>query len=271
MTKHRLLLFLGIPLLGALLIAGVRIGDRSGTFYGTAESFGDGTVRTFMTRHSDGRPLSVGILLSDGALNNLPAEMPHVGPAHETALTLPRQARDLPFDHVSVDWNPMGHEPEGLYALPHFDVHFYVMTEAERNTIDPTAKNFEVKAGRQPEAAFLPPNHVPAPGAVPRMGNHWVDLAAPEMNGQPFSTTVLYGTWDGNVTFLEPMITKAYVESVREMEGQMVEKAIPQPEKVQVTGYYPMSYSIQYDDLKNAYAITLGGLTLRTASHGSAK
>ena len=38
MTNHRLLLVLGIPLLGALLIAGVRLGDRSGTFYGNAES-----------------------------------------------------------------------------------------------------------------------------------------------------------------------------------------------------------------------------------------
>jgi hypothetical protein len=268
MTKHRILLFLGIPLLGALLIAGLRIGDRSGTFYGPATPLGDGTVRTVLTRESDGQPLSIGVLLSDGALNNLPAEMPPAGPAHETVLALPRQARDLPFDHVSVDWNPMGHEPEGLYALPHFDVHFYMMTEAERNTIDPTAGDFEVKAGRQPDGAFLPANHVLAPGAVPRMGAHWVDLAAPEMNGQPFSTTFIYGTWDGNVTFLEPMITKGFVESVREMEGQMFEKAIPQPEQVQVTGYYPTLYSIQYDDLKNSYALILGGLTLRTASQG---
>lgn len=268
MIRKRLVLLFLLPLVGALVITGVRMSDRSGTYYGDAVSLGDGTVRTFVTRDADGRPLSTGLLFSEEVLTNLPMDMPSMGPAHETTLTLPRQARGLPFDHVSVDWNPMGHEPEGMYTQPHFDFHFYMMTETERNTIDPMAADFEAKAGRQPEASFLPARHVLAPAAVPRMGNHWIDATAPELNGQPFSTTFIYGTWDGKLTFLEPMITKAYIESVRDLSEQMVQKAIPQPMAVQRSGYYPTSYSVQYDATEKTYAFVLDGLTLRTASTG---
>lgn len=268
MTRKQLVLLFTLPLLGALAITGIQTSDRSGTYYGDAVSLGDGTIRTFVTRNAGGRPLSTGLLLSEAALNNLPMDLPAMGPAHETVLTLPRQARGLPFDHISVDWNPMGHEPEGMYTQPHFDFHFYMMTEDDRSTIDPMADDFEAKATRQPDAAFLPVEHVMAPGAVPRMGNHWIAATAPELNGQPFSATFIYGTWDGKVTFLEPMITKAYIESVRDLPGQVVQKVIPQPAAVQRSGYYPTTYSVQYDATEKTYAFVLDGLTPRTASTG---
>lgn len=264
MTKNRIFLLLLLPLLGGLLITGLRLSGRAGSVvYGDPQPLGDGTVRSFVTHDAEGQPLTVGVSMTAAALQNLPDRPPQVGPAHEVVLLLPKRSRDLPFDHISVDWNPMGHEPDGMYDAPHFDIHFYMMTDAERNTIDPAASDFEEKASRHPEAAFLPANHVPAPDAVPRMGNHWVDADAPEMNGQPFSMTFLFGSWDGRVTFLEPMITKASLEDVREREGQMMRAAIPQPDSVATPGYYPTAYSVQYDDREETYAVVLEGLTRR--------
>ena len=34
------------------------------------------------------------------------------------------------FQFVQFDWNPKGHEPEGVYTLPHFDFHFYTVSDA---------------------------------------------------------------------------------------------------------------------------------------------
>ena len=73
-----------------------------------------------------GTPLAAGLTLSDDALESLPSE--------PTSWVLPfhRKASATPFTHVLIDYNPHGHEPPGVYDLPHFDVHFYIIPSAER-------------------------------------------------------------------------------------------------------------------------------------------
>ena len=67
-------------------------------------------------------------------------------------------------------------------------------------------------AGAKP----LPAGEMPATyintGLVPTMGAHWIDVTAPELNGQPFTETFIFGSFDGKMTFYEPMITKAFIE-----------------------------------------------------------
>jgi hypothetical protein len=39
-----------------------------------------------------------------------------------------------------LDWNPRGHIPDGVYTVPHFDVHFYLITREQREEIVPVAR-----------------------------------------------------------------------------------------------------------------------------------
>ena len=84
------------------------------------------------------------------------------------------------------------------------------------------------------------------------MGAHWVDKEASEFNGGTFTRTFIYGSYNGTVTFLEPMITMAYLQT---RANDMV--PIPAPAKYATPGYYPLAYKVAYDGAKHAYAIGL--------------
>ena len=74
------------------------------------------------------------------------------------------------------------------------------------------------------------------------MGAHWVDITSPELNQQDpktFTQTFIYGSYDGKVIFMEPMITKIYLDTVNNFE-----RNIPQPAKFKTTGYYPTKMKI---------------------------
>jgi len=88
---------------------------------------------------------------------------------------------------------------------------------------------------------------------------HWLDFTAPELNGATFTQTFIYGSYDGQVTFYEPMITEQFI-----LANPAFERAIPQPAKVQKTGYYPTKMRIaKADKITN---IILEGFVLRQAS-----
>ena len=72
------------------------------------------------------------------------------------------------------------------------------------------------------------------------MGAHWMDVTSPEFHGQPFTHTFVYGSYDGKVTFLEPMVSITTLQS-----GATIHKAIRQPQHFDpVNTYYPTQYSI---------------------------
>ena len=135
--------------------------------------------------------------------------------------------------HVFLNWNPAGHEPPGIYDLPHFDFHFYLVPDAER-----VASTDMAKINIQPAADYVPANHM-AGAPVPQMGLHWLDLASPELSGAKFTQTFIYGSYDGKVTFIEPMITKEFLLNTTNFE-----RSIPQPAKYQRAGYYPTKMRI---------------------------
>lgn len=96
-------------------------------------------------------------------------------------LDLPSTSDAFPFNFVMLNWNPHGHPPAGIYDLPHFDLHFYMMPESEALAIPglpPTEMDPE-----PPLAKYIPENYVMIPGRVPGMGCHWEDTTAPEYNG----------------------------------------------------------------------------------------
>lgn len=257
--------------------------------YGPSVKVGNGIARTYVVvDKSTDAPLELGVALSEDAMEGLPARDPHA--AHKAAtsahehldnhaylLSLPKRGV-APYQFVELDWNPGGHEPPTVYDTAHFDFHFYTISPAEREAIAPSDSRFQKKADMLPPEAQRPPFYVvaappgaPAPG-VPLMGVHWVDVRSPELQrmfGKPdawrsFTTTFIYGSWEGRFTFLEPMITKAHIIAKKTaIDPAMRDQVIPVPTPSQYgsAGYYPSAYRIAWDSQAKEYRIALTQLS----------
>jgi hypothetical protein len=245
--------------------------------YGTPVTLGNGQARTYvLVDPRSGQPTEVGVALSARALDGLPKHSPDHGPGthgpySEYLLELPAD-NPTPYRFVEVDWNPHGHG--GPYTAPHFDFHFYRVPLATRNQIDLGAADFAAKAARLPAEEEMPAGYVsthvllgtsPAGMTVPRMGLHWVDTKSPELppSNLPFTRTFIVGSWDGQVIFDEPMVTRAFILAQR--SGPATAQAIPLPaaRRYAPAGFYPVSYGIRWDETAGEYRIALQGLTRR--------
>jgi Domain of unknown function (DUF5602) len=246
--------------------------------YGSPLKVGNGRARAYVVRRvRDGQATEVGVALDEAAMQGLPARSTHAGggdghahvDSYEYLLPLPRR-HGTALQLVELNWNPGGHEPPGIYDVPHFDFHFYTISQAERDAILPSDPAFMTKAARYPAASavpagfmVLPPAPAPVP-AVPKMGVHWSNLAAPELQppGSPsyaaFTHTFIYGSWDGRFTFAEPMITREFLQT----KPDIVVPVSPLPREAQ-TGIIPTGYRIRWDGKAREYRIALSGLTAR--------
>jgi hypothetical protein len=220
---------------------------------GPEVAMSQGTARTEVTLNRNGDPVSMSVVLSEGALSGLPATA-----RTEYVLPLPVEATGTRFDHAVVNWGPMGHPPEGVFDAPHFDVHFYMISVQQRDAITPADPQFEAKANRQPAPEFVPRNFTGDPGAIPRMGTHWADRTTGAYQGQGFTHTMVYGFFDGSMVFIEPMITKAFLETRPNVE---VDFAVPS--KYPQAGSYPSRYAVRYDASRKEYRIELLGFASR--------
>jgi hypothetical protein len=247
--------------------------------YGAAQALGQGTARTYVTLDNSGRATSLGVALSESAMTGLPqVPMPGMPSAAMLSLAIPAEAAGTGYDHVMLDWNPAGHEPEHVYTHPHFDFHFFQISTAERDAMNPGNPEFGPKSGIFPQAAFVPAgfmaasvlaNIPPAAAAVPLMGMHWLDTSSPELqpppNNHQFTRTFIYGSFDGRFIFVEPMITKAFIESAKGKEGGY-SFPVSVPDKVAITGAYPNAYSVRYDATAQEYRIAIEGLVAKQAT-----
>ena len=263
----------GATTLVAITIVGVAIAcsgsttavDQSALVYGPSVNFAQGSARAWVQTDPSGAASAIGIAITEAALAGLPTTVSGPSPtALMASLPLPAAAAGTGFDHAELGWNPLGHDPVQIYGQPHFDMHFYTVTAATQLAILPNDPQWATKAANLPAAAFVPTGYVspPAPiaaNAVPQMGVHWTDVKSPEFNGQPFSSTFIYGSWDGQFIFMEPMITKAFLDS----HPANVMRNIPQPAQWAKTGSYPTTYTVNYDAVAKEFRITLGGLTKR--------
>ncbi|WP_432697545.1 DUF5602 domain-containing protein [Marinobacterium sp. YM272] len=231
--------------------------EMSGTFEGPPVAIGQGQAWTFVTLDEQGKAQTLGIRLSEEALSGLPADVPPSG-AWEYDLQLPAEAAALGYDHVTLDWNPHGHIPEGVYDSPHFDFHFYAIDHSARDEITLDAASLE-RARKAPETDYMPEGYALPPGTeVPKMGAHAIDPSSSEFNGEPFTKTFIYGFYDGKVIFVEPMMTLDYLAS-------RPDESIPvkQPAAYEKGFAYPTSYGIRFDKMGKRYEVTLEGLARR--------
>ena len=220
--------------------------DKYNTFYGPPSKLGKGKVRTFVSISHQGLPKEVGIILTKDALQGLPDDgVSLVLPFHQKAMNV------LPFKHVYVNWNPQGHPPiPGPYEVPHFDFHFYMISSEERMLISPASP----KMNALPPPALWPADYVPTPSGEPEMGKHWINpLGSPEICcGQPFTHTLIHGSYDAKFIFIEPMITRAYL-----MGNEQVSQPFSPFKQFVVPGtWYPSTYNIKTDDGARIVSLT---------------
>lgn len=294
--------WLAVPAVVAVLIAARTANQNEGTpvrdrayptatavrLDGVAQKVGKGTTRTYvLVDQTTGAALEVGVALSDGALDGLPApmqmsaadkaSMEHMD-MHTWTLELPEK-NPTPFKFVTFGWNPQGHEPPGVWDVPHFDFHFYTVARAVIDSIVPSNPRFAEKAAKLPAqerraqfyldastATKMPPTAM----TVPQMGLHWFDVRTPEVQAmaghpeayRPFTKTYIYGSWDGQFTFGEPMITRAHLLDVRSRGADEVME-VPLV-KFNEPGSYPGAYRITWDAESREWRIALTQFSVAT-------
>jgi len=230
---------------------------RQGEVYrGQSVTIGKGIAQVVVRTDKSGKPRAVAIMLTQGVLRGLPTGRNPKNPEGEWdyALPMPTEGPKTGYTHVVVDWNPDGHPPPHVYTVPHFDFHFYTMT--------PDAVAKVAFTGPKDPAAEVSDATIIAPGykvipetAINQMGVHAVELGAPEFHGKPFTATFIYGYYRNQLTFIEPMITHAFL-----MEKPRFAKSVAVPARYSSAGYYPTWYSVRYLPRWKAYLVSLDGL-----------
>ncbi|HUF57770.1 MAG TPA: hypothetical protein VMM55_14550 [Thermohalobaculum sp.] len=277
----------------AVLLAASLLALPAGAMAATAErpsaplGAGEVSVRAELT--PDGAaPSAIVLRFDEASLSDLPSERNTTGRCfdidadgafadgecegdYELRLALPPElsARgDVPFGWVMVNWNPGGHPP-GPWQIGHFDVHFYMMPEAELDAIGlgpcgilMDCEDFERAIVPVPPR-YVHPDHVNVDAAVGGMGNHLIDSKTPELMDakNAFTHTWVFGAYDGEIIFYEVMLTPVYMTL-----GQSGCHPIKQPEAWQKAGWYPTSYCIRFDTETRAHEISLEDFVLREAS-----
>ena len=250
-----------VTAIGLALSAAIPRGDR--TVRGRIETIGAGTAQSFLTLDPQGRPLAIGVTLSAGAMQQLPPTPNTVSRCYdldgngrhtghecigdlERVLDVPlARSAEPPFKWITVNWNAAGHPAP--YNRPHFDFHFYAVDRAVVEAITPGRCGELVDCGhftratRPVPARYLPNGHVNVGAVVPRMGNHLLDSQSPEIKDSlPFTRTFIYGAYEGDLIFWEPMVTLDFLKQTQDACF-----AISQPEEFRQSGYYPTQYCMR--------------------------
>lgn len=230
--------------------------QRSEVYRGQEVSIGKGIAQVVVRTDASGTPRAVAIMLTQGVLRGLPADR---NPKNSEgiwyySLPMPTDGPKTGYTHVVIDWNPHGHPPPHVYTLPHFDFHFYTMKQDELAKVTFTGP--KDPAAAVSDATIIPPGYKVIPDtAINQMGVHAVELGAPEFHGKPFTATFIYGYYRNRLTFVEPMITHAFL-----LEKPRFTKSIAVPARYSSAGYYPTRYSVRYLPRWKAYLVSLDGL-----------
>ena len=233
--------------------------DLSGTFYGSTTTMANGSGRAYVTLDATGTPTELGVALTETALDGLPTTKA------EYVFAFPAEASATAFQHAAINWEPTGHAP-AAYLVPHFDFHFYMISSQQREAITSADPSYATKLALQPTASFLPAGYVIGMG-MERMGMHWRDPASPELSGAPFTSTFIYGSYDGKIIFAEPMIAKSYLDS----KPALVVRPLKLPQQYSTTGQQATAYSTVYDATKKELRIALVDLVRVVASPSASR
>jgi hypothetical protein len=199
--------------------------------------------------------IDLGALVPVASIESAPKEYAMAWPPKPvTALALPAAAQQKSgFTHLTIFWEAMGHPP-GPYLTPHFDFHFYTISQEQRGAMDCSDLS---KPSALPTGYSLPDVTLPPPMAemigisnlvglcVPGMGMH--SLLTTELEStSTFRGTMVVGYYQGKPIFVEPMITQTML-----MEKQAFDLAIPAIPGME--GSRPRAFRAEYDQQRQAY------------------
>lgn len=185
-----------------------------------------------------------------------PADAEMVWPPKElVTVALPEEARvALGIDHMGINWEAHGHPP-ATFAVPHFDFHFYNITQDEVGTID--CSN-DAKPGQLPAGYTLPDVDVPGLGVlvglcVPRMGMHaMVDHDAHATDA--FEASMILGYYAGQAIFFEPMVSRELL-----MKRSDFSLSVPAIDDLPPGVHYPREFRAEYDGAGRQYRLVFAG------------
>jgi hypothetical protein len=247
------------------------------TKWGAPVRLGDGEVKTFTTVTPAGVPKYYGMYMERAALEGLPSASDleasggrqytdKYGPNGQALPIHHRWSQEFfipfpatsvtPFTFLGLNWNPTGHPP--VWADPHFDIHFHMLPMATVDTITgPAAPTYDLPAKYIPAGFARGP--VVDERVITDMGEHMVDPTVPEMTGGEFTNTLIWGAYDPNgdgsaeLTFVEPMITRAYLQA----HSGVDQRPIAQPDVYANAGNYPTAYAVRDVPSENAIAVII--------------
>lgn len=248
-----LVVLMGLALGGGGLFAS---GAQAATYMGPKVRVGHGSARIVVRTDGSDKLSTIAVMLTAGALKGLPSALnkKSADGAWEYPLGMPAHGPKTGYSEVVIDWNPHGHPPPHIYTVPHFDFHFYTLAPAAVERISFSGPNDP--AVKVSDAALIPPHYRVIPEtAVNQMGVHAIDTTAPEFHGQPFTSTFIYGYYKGELIFLEPMVTRAFL-----LSKPNVTWPVRTPAQYSRPGYYPASYTVRYEPGRKAYMLELGVL-----------
>ncbi|WP_250139914.1 hypothetical protein [Halosolutus amylolyticus] len=249
------------------------------TEWGDPVTLGNGEVKTFTTSTPSGSPKQYGLFIERDALEGLPSAealansgddeytdkygpngqslIIHYKWSQEFFLPFPK-TDSTPFTFLGLHWNPGGHPPEGVWTVPHFDIHFHMLpTDTVDAITGPAAPAYDLPA------RYIPTGYARGPVVDERvitdMGEHMVDPTVPEMNGGTFTNTLIWGAYDpdgdgtAELTFVEPMITRAFLRG----HSGTDRRKIAQPETYAKSGRYPTAYAVRDVPEQDAIAVSI--------------
>ncbi|MFV8336064.1 hypothetical protein ACNQF7_08255 [Flavobacterium sp. RSP29] len=231
-------------------------------FKGPQVALGYGKLRSWISVDSNGYPNEIGIEITPEAFKNLETNNSKSVPPDGETIVVPLQskARELtPFDHIGLNWNPHGHEPAGVFDVPHFDIHFYMISAQEQLAIPAWSTETDAAFNNYPPIGYMPADYFTPPGpatAEPQMGKHWLPINLGAY--LPFSKIMIYGSYNGKFIFVEPMITLDYLLSDVEFSANY-----PQPQHFEKAGNYPTKYNIYHDAVSGNTYVTLSDFVAR--------
>jgi hypothetical protein len=233
-----------VPALGA---------GKPAIYEGKPVHIGHGVAHTVVRTDADGKLASIGIVFTPGMLEGLPEAAKGAEPDFPYVLPMPTKGPRTVVEHAVVNWESAGHPPPHVYDVPHFDFHFYMVSRAEVAKVGFKDENESASPAQQPPPELMPAGYILPPGtAVPQMGVHAINPASPEFHGQPFTATFIFGYYNKQQTFVEPMASLAFLKSKPSFSA-----AVPRPAAYTKPGAYPSAYSVKYDAAHKVYEVAL--------------
>lgn len=166
-----------------------------------------------------------------------------------------------PFTFAYITFNTLGHGPEGVYDVPHYDFHFFMTPFKTFETLtqvgpSPGLLDMDVHSLSLVDvpAKYLMPGAFRMGPPTYGMGQHWSSPDDPVFHGTSFNFTgsFAFGSYNGKVIYFEPL---ASLQLLATRPDQCWD--IPMPQAFEKAGWYPTKYCLRNERSSDLQAMTL--------------